>query len=252
MNPNSYDNIFMAVNIQYFGHSAVCITSDSGKKIWIDPWLDGNPSCPKALSNPTAADIIVLTHGHSDHVGSALALAKRSGAKVVATWELANLLVKDGLEASQIEFMNKGGNVQVDCGGTNIGVSLTQAFHSSSYDASDGKTYYAGEACGAVVHLETGECIYHAGDTALFSDMQLIAKRFAPKIALLPIGDRFTMGPEDAAEAARLIKPQIAIPIHWGTFDLLSGRPEAFLAAVSKCAPDVKVKVLRPGESLVP
>lgn len=231
--------------ITYFGHSAVLITSKSGLQILIDPFISANPLSPK---NSTAQlgniDIIALTHGHADHVGDTIKIAQATGATVCATYELAMLLAKDGIESNQLCFMNKGGTVKVK----DVEISLTQAFHSSSYDSVSGDTHYAGEAAGIVVTLEDSTCIYHAGDTLLFSDMELIAKRFSPNVALLPIGDRFTMGPQEAAEAFRLIGAPLVIPIHYATFDLLSGTPEQFLSALGQDAE--RARVLTPGEWL--
>lgn len=234
--------------ITYCGHSAIIITTETGKKIIIDPFLEGNPKCPPNLIDPGKIDYIALTHGHSDHVGSTIALAKKYKATVVATYDLLMLLVKDGVSKDNIQPANKGGTITLDA---SLKISFTHAFHSSSYDAHDGKTYYAGEPCGIVVHLESGRNIYHAGDTALFGDMYLIQKKFCPIVALLPIGDRFTMDAEDAAEAVRLLKPQITIPIHYATFEgYLAPNARPFLEEVKKRDLATEVKVLNPGESL--
>ena len=229
-------------SIKYFGHATVLLTTESGKKIIIDPFLEGNPLCPDDCKELDSLDMIVLTHGHADHASSAAPLAKKHGATIFATYELASLMAKEGVPEYQIQFMNKGGTVEQD----GIKVSLTNAYHSSSFDASDGVTYYAGEACGAVVTLESGKSIYHAGDTCLFDDMKLIAKEYTPEVALLPIGDRFTMGPKEAAEAAKLIKPKKAIPIHFGTFELLTGTPSEFASYLEGSG--IEVLTLEPGQ----
>jgi L-ascorbate metabolism protein UlaG (beta-lactamase superfamily) len=234
----------MSAKILFCGHSAAIISSESGKRIALDPWLDGNPSCPPAQIDPGKLDYIGLTHGHSDHASNALSLAKKTGAKIFATFELGMLLIKDGLPESQYLPMNKGGTIQLETG---LSVTLTQAFHSNSYTATDGQTYYAGEACGIALRLESGIVVYHAGDTALFSDMSLIGKKFRPRVALLPIGDRFTMGPEEAAQAAALIQAKEVIPIHYATFPLLSGTAEAFTQALGSHAPQSKAVILAPG-----
>lgn len=217
----------MAAEILYCGHSTVIVTTENGKRVIIDPWLEGNPSCPNDLHDPGKIDYICLTHGHDDHASSAAPLAKKHQAMVFATFELATLLAQDGVPQEQLQFMNKGGTVEIPSGG-GLAVTLTNAHHSSSYKTSDGVTHYAGEPCGVVLHLESGRTIYHAGDTCLFDDMRLIGQRFKPEVALLPIGDRFTMAPAEAIEAVKFIQPSIAIPIHWGTFDLLTGKPEDF------------------------
>ncbi len=231
-------------SILFCGHSAVIITTESGKRIALDPWLDGNPSCPAALHDPGKLDFIGLSHGHSDHASSVPSIGKNSQAVLFATFELVTRLVKDGYPGDRIQPMNKGGTIAL---GGGLSVSLTHAFHSSSYDAADGNTYYTGEACGIVVKLESGRTVYFAGDTALFSDMALIGKKFKPAVALLPIGDRFTMGPEDAAEAAALIKADAVVPIHHSTFGLLSGTPEQFGEELRKRQVASKLVVLEPG-----
>lgn len=237
----------MSITVQYLGHSAVRLKTEKGTEILIDPWL-GNPTAPKNWS-PAKIDLICLTHGHSDHVGETIALAKHHKATVAATFELGQLLVKDGLSSAQLQPMNKGGAILLqNLGG--IRVALTNAFHSSSYDAADGTVHYAGEAAGVVITLESGRTVYHAGDTCLFSDMRLIKERFKPFLAFLPIGDRFTMGPEDAAIAAELIAPERVVPIHHSTFDMLSGTPVQFKDEVAKRKLKIDVEVLAPGAEL--
>ena len=235
----------LSATVQWCGHSTVIITSEDEKRFIIDPWLRGNPSCPESLHNPPKIDYIVLTHGHSDHSGSILELAEKHESTIFANYELANLLVKDGIPAERIQFMNKGGSVLIPHTG-GLMVSLTDAKHSSSYDLRDGSTAYAGEACGVVITLESGRNIYHAGDTAVFGDMKLIQELFEPELALLPIGDRFTMGPKQAAKALQLIKPRFVVPIHHSTFDLLLGKPEMLRTLIDEL--QTKLVVLEPGE----
>jgi len=226
--------------LTWAGHSAVFL--EAGElRVVIDPWLEGNPKCPPALQRPAKLDLIVLTHGHSDHASEAAGIALRTGASIAATWELGLMMAKEGVPEQQILFMNKGGTVDF----RGLAVTLTHALHSSSYDTPHGPVY-TGEACG--VCLGDGRrTIYHAGDTALFSDMSLIGEEYRPRIALLPIGDRFTMGPRQAATAAGLLGCKVAIPIHWGTFDLLTGRREHFAEECSK--QDVEVPILEPGDT---
>lgn len=231
--------------IQYFGHSTVLIQTDKGKRIIVDPWLEGNPSCPEDLHNVPSIDYIVLTHGHFDHTASAVPLAKGHKSQIIATYELVTLLGKEGIPEGQLHGMNKGGTMTLP-ESEGITVTLTNAFHSSSYQSSDGAVHYAGEACGVVITLESGMRIYHAGDTCLFSDMRLIGERYKPTVALLPIGDRFTMSPQDAAAATALIKPQFVIPIHHSTFPLLTGTPEEFQKQLARS--ESQVVVLKPGE----
>jgi len=233
-------------HILFFGHATALVTSEKGKRILIDPWLEGNPLCPEDIKDPGELDAIVLTHGHTDHAGCALRIAEETGARVFAIYELANLLVAEGLSENQIEPMGKGGTVELsDAHGVKI--HLTNAFHSNSYTLKDGTVAYAGEACGAVIQLESGRSVYHAGDTALFSDMELIHEKFEPEVALLPIGDRFTMGPLDAARATDLIQPKTVIPVHYNTFDLLTGTAEVFSEHLSGSTSNVIP--LEPGET---
>ena len=209
-------------SITYAGHSAVLVHTEEGV-IGIDPWLEGNPRCPESLKNPERLDLIVLTHGHADHASDTLRLAKHYGSRVAATYELAMILIGEGVPAEHVLPMNKGGAITWE----GIRVTLTNAYHSSSYDTAEGAVY-AGEACGVVLD-DGANPIYHAGDTCLFSDMSLIREVHQPKIALLPIGDRFTMGPLEAAKAAELIGAEVAIPIHYKTFDLLPPFPVQLL-----------------------
>lgn len=225
-------------HITYAGHSAIFIES-SNYTIGIDPWLGTNPSCPPELKTPKRLDLIILTHGHYDHTDGVVQLAQKYGSKVAAIYELASLLQEEGVDQGKIEFMNKGGTVTVD----GLTVTLTNAFHSNSFAGKRG-TVYAGEPCGVVV--SDGKIpIYHAGDTCLFSDMKLIGEEYSPKVALFPIGDRFTMGPKEASKAAKLVGAAINIPIHWGTFPPLTGTPSQFEEACG--ALGVKTKVLQPG-----
>ncbi|MCB0344694.1 MAG: metal-dependent hydrolase [Bdellovibrionales bacterium] len=232
--------------ITYIGHSTIFVEAANSVTVAVDPWLEGNPLCPNELKRPEGISVIALTHGHSDHASSAASLAKANQSTVCAIWELAMLMKKEGVADSKLQPMNKGGTVEIP-GSGGLKVSLTNAFHSSSFDASDGNTYYAGEACGVVLELPSGKTIYHAGDTCLFTDMEYIGRTFRPDVALLPIGDRFTMGPKQAADAVRLIKPRAVIPIHHSTFDLLSGTPEQFKQVLA--GEDVECIVLAPGES---
>lgn len=227
------------IGITYAGHSAVLVEIGS-MHVAIDPWLHGNPRCPASLQDPKKLDLIALSHGHADHASDAARVAKRTGAKLAATYELAMIMIGEGVPAEQVIPMNKGGAVEVG----DVTVRLTNAFHSSSFDGKSG-TVYAGEACGVIVSSGS-QCVYHAGDTSLFSDMRQIGELYKPSVALLPIGDRFTMGPAEAAKAAALLSCGVAIPIHYKTFDLLSGTYEEFARACD--AEKVRHCELEPGE----
>ena len=229
------------MKVRYLGHSAA-VVSANGLEFGIDPWLKGNPSCPKGAED-TKIDVIVLTHGHADHASDVVRLAALHGSTVVATYELACILREEGVREEKLVYMNTGGSTEIG----KVKITLTPALHSNSYDTKSRGTLYAGQPCGVV--LEDGKSsIYHAGDTALFSDMRLIGQRHELDLALLPIGDRFTMGVQDAALAASFLGVKQVIPIHHSTFPLLHGSPEAFIEA---CKPHkVKVFALKPGESM--
>lgn len=230
------------MRIQFCGHSAILIEI-AGKVVGLDPWLEGNPLTPVKLKNPDKLDLIVLSHGHSDHASDAVRLALQYGIPIAATWELLMILIGEGLPEDKIIPMNKGGTIRWE----GLSVSLTHAFHSSSYDTKSRGTLYAGEPCGIVISDHSNrDSIYHAGDTALFSDMTLIKDQYNPRVALIPCGDRFTMGPIEAAKCAVLIGAKINIPIHHSTFPLLSGKPEQFVDEC--CKLDVAAKIMGVGE----
>ena len=204
-----------------------------------DPWYTGNPAFPEK-ARPKSADLILISHGHSDHITDAGAMAKATGATVVAIWEVTSWLGAKGVK--NIEPMNKGGTVTVK----GLRITMTDARHSSGY-FDDGQMVYMGEPAGYVVRLEDGMSIYFAGDTCLFGDMRLIGEMYAPTIAFLPIGDRFTMDPAQAARAADLLGVKQIVPMHWGTFPLLTGTPDALRALVEPRG--IQVLELTPGET---
>ena len=227
-------------SITYAGHSAV-IVELGGKRIAIDPWLKGNPVCPENLQHLKALDLIVLTHGHADHASDAARVAKETGAQVAATYELTMIMGSQGVPQEKLIPMNKGGQTTLG----DVTVRLTNAFHSSSFDTEKGSVY-AGEACGVILSSK-GFAIYHAGDTCLFSDLKMIGDLYKPDVALLPIGDVFTMGPREAALAASWTKCRVAIPIHYKTFGLLTGTYGEFSR---ECATlGVETTELAPGET---
>ena len=224
--------------LTWLGHAAFRIDTASGKRIYIDPFLHGNPKCPEGEQAPERADIVAVTHGHGDHVGDTVAIAKEHASTIVAQVELAGWLSKQGIVDEQLIGFNKGGTVDVD----GVKFTLTSAFHSSS--TPDGG--YAGEAAGFVIELEEGSKLYFAGDTCVFGDMQLIGRIYQPDIAILPIGDHYTMGPREAAVALELVGVQRCVPSHWGTFGLLTGTPQE----LQRLAPNVTVEQLEPGDSV--
>ncbi|MFN2321360.1 MAG: metal-dependent hydrolase [Trueperaceae bacterium] len=220
------------MKLTFLGHSAILL-EHAGGRVLVDPFLTGNPNAAVA-ADAVEADVIVLTHAHGDHVGDTVAIAKRTGAVVVSNVEIAGRLAREGIETIGA---NTGGRVVLPVGA----VTFTAAWHSSSFD--DGG--YGGLAMGAVIEIG-GRRVYHAGDTALFGDMALIA-RGGLDLALLPIGDHFTMGPADAVEAVKLLRPSRVVPIHYGTFPPIEQDAEAFRDAVQD-ATDAVAHALAPGE----
>ena len=226
--------------ITWLGHSTFLLRTPGGKRLLFDPWLTKNPACPDAMKKPPKVDLILVSHGHGDHIEDLVLCAREGGAPVVAMYELCEWLGRKGIQ--NVAPMNKGGTMTV----AGLQVTMTDARHSSSfYD--NGQLVYMGEPAGFVVRLEDGRSIYFAGDTSLFGDMRLIGELYSPEIAFLPIGDRFTMGPDTAAKACELLRPRLVVPMHWGTFPLLTGTPDALKALVTPRGIDVLE--LRPGET---
>lgn len=228
------------LSITWYGHSTFVITTPGGKKVVTDPWLEHNPKCPPGMKRITAADVILLSHGHSDHTGDVAAVSRATGAPIVAVYELALWCERKGLQ--NVQGMGIGGTVTA----AGLSVSMVPAVHTSSTTEND-TTVYLGQPAGFVVRMEDEESFYFAGDTAVFGDMRLIADMYAPKIAFLPIGDHFTMGPEGAAVAARLLGVRQVVPMHYGTFPVLTGTPERLKHLVEPHGIDVLV--LKPGET---
>jgi L-ascorbate metabolism protein UlaG (beta-lactamase superfamily) len=221
----------MKVEIEFLGHSGFLLRGKEGT-LAIDPFLTGNPVAVKKHGE-VACDYIALTHGHEDHMGDALDISKSNNAKVIASYEICEYLETEG---AHTDPGNTGGKIATSFGW----VAFTQAFHSSSY-----KGRYMGQPCGVVARFEHENfTFYHLGDTALFSDLHLLGELYMPDVAAIPVGDRFTMGPEQGRMAAEMVRPGIAIPIHWGTFPVLAQDISAFKPA------GVEVRVMRPGETI--
>ena len=225
-------------SLTWLGHASFRLDSPGGKRIYVDPFLTGNPKCPESEREPERIDVIAITHGHADHVGDTVELSKRHDPEIVCMVELKGWLGKQGAKVGDLMGINKGGSQEID----GIRFTLTNAFHSSS----SGDGAYLGEPCGLVIRLEDGKSVYFAGDTCVFGDMQLIGRIYEPEVAVLPIGDWFTMGPQEAAVALELLGVRRCVPCHYGTFPVLTGTP----AELRKLAPDVDVADLQPGDSI--
>ena len=223
--------------LTWLGHASFRFDTLSAKRVYIDPFLNGNPKCPESELEPERIDVIALTPGHGDHLGDTVELAKKHGCTVTAPVELAWWL-QGKQELENVLDPNKGGTVEA----AGVKFTYTHAQHSSSNP--DGE--YMGEPCGIVVEVENGTKLYFAGDTCVFGDMQLIGRIYAPDVAILPIGDHYTMGPREAAVALELLGAKRCVPCHWGTFPPLVGRPQQ----LQELAPDVTVEQIEPGDSV--
>jgi len=212
----------MPASITWLGHAAFRLELPDGRVILIDPWLAENPACPAALKKVPRCDMVLMTHGHFDHVGDVPALVKNFNPIIVGNYDLCTVMQKR-CGGGRFEGMNTGGTAEFD----GVRVSLTRAYHSSGVDSPDGPVY-GGMPNGVVVAAPGVATLYHAGDTDVFSDMSLIARLFEPKVCILPIGDRFTMGANGAAIAAELLNPSAIIPCHYGTFPILAQSADGF------------------------
>jgi L-ascorbate metabolism protein UlaG (beta-lactamase superfamily) len=226
------------MQITWLGHGTFQFRLPSGHVILMDPWTDGNPAYPKG-HEITRVDTICISHGHFDHIHDAVPLAQKFSPEVVAIFETCNWLESKGVKNTRA--MNKGGSQKVG----EVTVTMTHAVHSCGI-LDDGKIIYGGEAAGYVLRFDDGRELYFAGDTNVFTDMQLIQQLYHPELAFLPIGDLFTMGPNEAAVACKLLGARQVIPMHYGTFPPLTGRPEQ----LQKLAADTKVWALEPGKAV--
>lgn len=226
--------------ITWLGHATVLVQSAKGTNILIDPFIKGNPKYPQGFELPEKIQYMLLTHGHGDHISDAVPVARKHDSTVVAIYELAAYVENKGV--AKIIGMNLGGTVQLE----DVAVTMVEAKHSSGAQ-DQGGTHYVGVAAGYVLSIADGPVLYHAGDTAVFSDMQLIRELYRPEVVMLPIGGYYTMGPKEAALAARFLSPKTVLPLHFGTFPPLTGTPEQLASLL-----DTSIEVVRwsPGDSI--
>ena len=233
--------VLKGAKLTWLGHATFRLET-GGKTILIDPWVMGNPSCPDQEKKVKHVDAMLCTHGHFDHIGDAVAIARQHNPVVVGIFELATWMQKKG--AKQISPMNKGGSQTV----AGIRVTMVHADHSCGIQEDDGAIIYGGEACGYVLELDSGLKLYHAGDTAVFGDMHIIHELYKPEIVMLPIGDLFTMSPREATYACSLLRPRYVIPMHWGTFPALTGTPKELKRLVGDVG--CEVVEMKPGQTI--
>ncbi len=231
------------LKVTWLGHAAFKFLSPGGKSVIIDPWVMNNPACPDSLKRVTKLDLMLVTHGHFDHIGDCVALAKQHpAAKVVCIYETSVWLGSKGVQNAL--GMNKGGTQSVD----GIKVTMVNAEHSCGIQDGD-RIVYGGEPCGYVVQFESGFTVYHAGDTNVFGDMKIIGDLYSPDLCLLPIGGLYTMSPREATYACQFLGAQRVVPMHYGTFPALAGTPADFREQAEGIV-GLDILVMKPGETL--
>jgi len=225
--------------ITWLGHATFRFETSEGKVVIVDPWLGGNPKCPESEKEPSAVDLVLITHGHFDHIADAVDLGKKLEPQTFSIPETSHWLNSKGVP--NLGEMNKGGTVEAQ----GVRFTMTHAVHSCGITDGD-RVVYGGEAAGYVIQFPGGLKVYHAGDTTVFSDMTIIGELYEPDISLLPIGDWYTMSPREASYAAKLLGAKTVVPMHFGTFPILTGTPEELRKLVGS---GVEVVDMKPGET---
>ncbi len=239
--------------LQWFGQSAFKLTTPAGKVLWIDPWLTNpvNPNGKTELANLNRADLILITHGHFDHVGDAIAIAKKTNAPLVSTADLGQTLVSSGYPKNLVSLDTQGNfGGELTLLNNEVKIAFIPAIHSSAVASDGSPAQFAGNPGGFLITLQNGPVIYHTGDTDVFTDMALIPQFRKVSVMLTCIGDHFTMGPKRAATAVNYVKPDVVIPMHFGTFPALTGTPQAFQAELDRQKVKTKLQVLKVGQTI--
>jgi len=237
----------LAAKLTWLGHGSFKLETVSGKVVYLDPWIGGNPACPIELSDIARADIVCVTHGHVDHIGDSIKLVKKTGATFISTPEIGFFARKNGIpdEGGELCPLNIGGSSIV----RGIKVIMTNAVHTSDIMVSENEEVTGSGACGYVLVTEDDVRVYFAGDTGVFGDMRLIADLYAPQVAIMPVGGKYNMGVREAAYAAYLLKPKVFIPMHYDTFPDQKADLQELAELVKAMAPFTNLVTLKPGES---
>ena len=236
----------MSITATWLGHSTFTLRLDDRRLVLIDPWVAQNPACPPELKALDRIDLMAITHGHFDHIADAIPLAQQHEPQIAAIFELGHWLERKGVPSHIIHTMNKGGTAKFG----DIELTMVHADHSCGILDGD-SIVYGGEATGFVIRIPGAPVIYHAGDTAVFGDMAIVRELYQPEVAMLPIGDNYTMSPKEAAKAAELLQPKILIPMHFGTFPTLTGTPQMLIDELdARGLGHIEVRAMEPGESM--